>query len=104
MSYPFGRFRKTPEQNCSCFLGAANAYIDRAKGESYKEKHVKKFDKYLKRMVSVLNGQYKKCKNTRVCLLLHLTLLGKPVGNRRPVRSQNQYRLQIISGARLLLF
>lgn len=96
MSYLFGKFRKTPEQNCSCFLRAANAYIDKEKGGSYKEKHAKKFDKYLKRMVSILNGQYKKCKNTRVSLLLNLTLLGKHVKDRRPVRNSNRYRLQNI--------
>ena len=96
MSYLFGKFRKTPEQNCSCFLRAAKAYIDREKGGSYKEKHAKKFDKYLKRMVSILNGQYKKFKNTRVSFLLRLKLLGKPVANRRPVQSPDRYRLQNI--------
>lgn len=76
MCIPFGKFRKTPEQNCVCFLGAANAYIDRATGQSFNQRDAKRFDKYLKRMVSIVNGKYKKCLNTKVCYMLFLTFLG----------------------------
>jgi hypothetical protein len=60
MSIPFGKWKKSPEQNASCFLGATNAYLDDKKGIKTNKKAVKKFEKYFGRMVAILNNKYKK--------------------------------------------
>jgi hypothetical protein len=47
-------------------LAATNAYISKIKGLECKEKAAKKFDKYMKRMVAITNGSYKRIPNTAV--------------------------------------
>lgn len=59
MSIPFGKSKKKPEQNAACFLGVCSAFIDDTKGSNVNKKARKKFDKYMSRMVEIMNG---KCK------------------------------------------
>lgn len=77
MSIPFGKWKKSPEQNASCFLGATNAYLDDKKGIKTNKKAVKKFEKYFGRMVAILNNKYKKWAYTHENLTHIATQCGK---------------------------
>lgn len=60
MSIPFGKRKKTPEHNAQCFLGVCRNYIDEAIGNDFNKKAKKKFDKYMERMIEIMEGKCKK--------------------------------------------
>jgi len=68
MKAPFGKFKKTPQQNSSCFLHSAVAFIasrlnpHTANNDS---KHAKKFKKYCQRLSCIVAGQYTKIPNSK---------------------------------------
>ena len=68
MPSPFGKMKKTPEQNALCFLLWVDAYIDESRGLPYDRYGKKRFPKYMKRMNDIMNGEYKKCINSLVIL------------------------------------
>lgn len=58
MSAPFGKVKKSPQQNTACFLVSTNAHIDNYLNKSTCDsKALKKYDKYKKRMVEIVNGK-----------------------------------------------
>lgn len=59
MSIPFGKMKKSPQQNVQCFLASVEAYINDAKGEDFNKKARKKYDKYISRMLDIIGGKFK---------------------------------------------
>jgi len=64
MSIPYGKLKKTPQQNAACFLGSWDAFINNAKKQDVNPKALKKYQKYMGRMVEITSGKWKKCPST----------------------------------------
>lgn len=77
MSIPYGKLKKSPQQNTACFVGCLIAYIDKAKGKETSSKALKKYDKYMNRMLEIVGGKSKKCPATYDNLLKISSELGK---------------------------
>ena len=59
MSIPYGKMKKSPEQNVQCYLASVEAYIDEAKGEIYNKKAKNRYPKYMTRMLDIIGGKFK---------------------------------------------
>ena len=59
MSIPFGKMKKSSQQNIQCFLASVEAYINDTKGEDFNKNARKKYDKYIARVIDITGGKFK---------------------------------------------